>query len=823
MPEILVDGRKVTVPAGTNLVDASLAAGVPIPIFCYHKDLGAVGSCRVCACTVTSQGKSRLVMACMTEAADGMEVSTLDPASVQLRKYVLEWLMVNHPHDCPICDEGGECQLQDLTIASGHGVRRYEGPKRTFENQYLGEFIQHEMNRCITCYRCSRFYQEYAGGRDFGPTGSRDRVYFGRFEDGPLESPFSGNLVELCPTGVFTDKLFRYRSRVWDLEIAHSVCPHCSVGCNVHPGSRHRELQRVRVCENPAVNGVFLCDRGQFGHGYVMDPARPRQVRARGEVAEWTDALGVVGGALLGIARDHGPSSIAFVTSARASVETHAALEALASGPLEGVRVVHFDDPDREARARAALRALATAEAQPLEQSDIPHCDALIVAGVSLVDEAPLAALAVRQAARRGARVFVLNAGERYLHDVAEKLMPIHPARLADDLGAIGAAIGGNTGAATSNGSDEAAARAIASALVAAERPGILVGCDLVDGPTIAAGALIARVLATAGKQPRLGYVFPGPNGFGAAAMARGASLAETLDELTAGRLRAVVMVESDASEWSCEARDALAGLDLLVTLDYVDTPVSAAAHVFLPTSATYESSGCYVNRAGRVQAFAPARRPGVSVPEMIQNGSFPRTPRLEPPASDARAAWVAIETLRELTIGKPEARDLENLRAALGRERPEWQPMRNAVPGHGGVVLDPTTLVADRGGDGVAPRGQRTRMASFAFPRPEQGLAIYRAERTLGSEMLSRRSPAMRKMAGAPVALLSKADAERLGVRGRAALEVSGRVVEVETRALASVPAGIVLVPRDVEWPFKIEPGATVRVAAAALEEVTR
>src|SRR5216117_818295 len=234
MPEIRFDGKKVEVAPGTNLVEAGLQAGVPVPVFCYHKDLGAVGSCRVCACTVTAGGKSRLVMACMTEAQDGMEVATLDKASVELRKSVIEWLMINHPHDCPICDEGGECQLQDLTIA---------------------------------------------GGRDFGPTGSRDRVYFGRFEDGSLESPFSGNLVELCPTGVFTDKLFRYRSRVWDLEVAHSVCPHCSVGCTVRAGARHRELQRVRVDENPPVNGVFLCDRGQFGHGFVMDPERTREIR----------------------------------------------------------------------------------------------------------------------------------------------------------------------------------------------------------------------------------------------------------------------------------------------------------------------------------------------------------------------------------------------------------------------------------------------------------------------------------------------------------------------------------------------------------------
>ncbi len=286
MPEILIDGRKITVEPNTNLVEAGLKAGVPIPVFCYHKDLGAVGSCRVCACTVTgSDGKPRTVMACMTAAQDGMEVTTLDKESVALRKSVIEWLMLNHPHDCPICDEGGECQLQDLTIAGGHGQRRMKIPKRTFENQFLGEFIVHEMNRCIACYRCSRFYQEYAGGRDFGVTGSRDRVYFGRFEDGPFESPFSGNLVEMCPTGVFTDKLFRFKSRVWDLEIAPSVCPHCSVGCNVHPGARHRELQRVRVRENPAVNGASCATAASSGTLTSWTPRAPGRSGSRARPA----------------------------------------------------------------------------------------------------------------------------------------------------------------------------------------------------------------------------------------------------------------------------------------------------------------------------------------------------------------------------------------------------------------------------------------------------------------------------------------------------------------------------------------------------------
>jgi NADH-quinone oxidoreductase subunit G len=804
MPEIVFDGRKTTVEPGANLVEAGLKAGVPVPVFCYHKDLGAVGSCRVCAVTVTQAGKSRLAMACMTEAVDGMEVTTLDPASVRLRKYVLEWLMENHPHDCPICDEGGECQLQDLTIAAGHGIRRYRGAKRTFQNQFLGEFIVHEMNRCITCYRCSRFYQEYAGGRDFGVTGSRDRVYFGRFEEGPLESPFSGNLVELCPTGVFTDRLFRYKTRVWDLEIVPSICPHCSVGCNVHPGSRHRALQRVRVRENPEVNGAFLCDRGQFGHGYVMDPGRPREIRVSGEAAGWEDALGFAGGTLLDVARRHGASSIALLASTRVSVETHAALEALATGPLEDARISHFDDPEREPRALAALAALAAAGAAPLEQSDIARCDVLVIAGTSLVDEAPLAALAARQAARRGGRVMVLNAGERYLDSIGQRIVPVHPARLAEMLAAIARGVADADGAPSN-----ADAAAVAAALRSAERPGLLLGTDLLDGPAIAAGAELAQALKRAGRTPRLGYVFPGPNAFAAAALSREASLAGILADLEAGRIRALVAVECDPAEWGSGAREALRKLELLVTLDHLPGPLADAAQVFLPTTATYESQGIFVNRAGRAQAFVPDRAPALSVIEMIDHATFPRTPRLAAPAGSARPAWWVLEMLRDRALGKPEARDVAGVRIALAMRQPFWRPLRDVAAGSHGSPLDVSALKL------TAPR-----LAEFAAVK---GTALFRTERVLGSEVLSGRSAPMRKMAGPPVAWLAPADARLLPAGDRVRIEAAGQTVELEARSLRTVPEGVVLVPRDVEWKSRIEQGTGVRVTAMAAEEARR
>ena len=206
MPTLIIDKQTVTVPEGTNVLEAAKQLGIEIPHFCHHEALGSVGACRLCAVEFLEGPVKGIQMSCMMPAKDGMVVDTGSTEVLAYRAQVIEWLMTNHPHDCPVCDEGGECQLQDMTVAGGHGIRRYTGPKRTYQNQDLGPFIAHEMNRCIQCYRCVRTYQDYCGGTDFGVLGSRQRLYFGRFSDGPLESPFAGNLVDVCPTGVLTDK-----------------------------------------------------------------------------------------------------------------------------------------------------------------------------------------------------------------------------------------------------------------------------------------------------------------------------------------------------------------------------------------------------------------------------------------------------------------------------------------------------------------------------------------------------------------------------------------------------------------------------------------
>ncbi|MCW8858314.1 MAG: 2Fe-2S iron-sulfur cluster-binding protein, partial [Deltaproteobacteria bacterium] len=323
MPTLTIDNQKITVPEGKTVLEAAEELGIIVPHFCYHQALGAVGACRMCAVTIQKGTFTGLKMSCLIQVEDGMVVTTDDQQSTTFRERVSEWLMLNHPHDCPVCDEGGECQLQEMTIASGHGLRRYDGQKRTYQNQDLGPFIAQEMNRCIQCYRCVRTYKDYCGGRDFGVMGSRNRVFFGRFKDGMLESDFSGNIVDACPTGVFTDKTYRFKSRFWDLQEAPSVCPHCSLGCATIPGGRFREIQRVRSGEDHSVNGFFICDRGRFGSSYASHPERPRQARINGELVEIEEALSQLARDADQMIKRHGPEAVLLLGSERASLEAN--------------------------------------------------------------------------------------------------------------------------------------------------------------------------------------------------------------------------------------------------------------------------------------------------------------------------------------------------------------------------------------------------------------------------------------------------------------------------------------------------------------------
>ena len=406
MPKLTIDQRVIEVPQGTKVIDAAERLGIMIPRFCYHAGLGALGACRMCAVKFLEGPVKGIEMSCMTDAHDGMVVSTTDPEAVDFRRYVIEWLMLNHPHDCPVCDEGGHCLLQDETVSGGHGIRRYQGLKRTYQDQYLGEFVQHEMNRCIHCYRCRRFYQEFAGYRDFGAMQIGHRIYFGRFQPGPLESPFAGNIIDLCPTGVLTDKIARYKGRRWDFERAPTLCLHCSLGCNLVGSARYREVVRMEGRYNEAVNGYFICDRGRFGFAYANHPERPRAAKVEGREVTLAEGVKAAAERLGQVTATYGEGAVAAWGSPRSSFETMKTLRWLCR--RQGWEGPHyFLDA---ALGRKVTSAVARLDRNiVLSMRELEGCDFILVAGADPVNEAPMLALALRQAQRRGAKVAVLD------------------------------------------------------------------------------------------------------------------------------------------------------------------------------------------------------------------------------------------------------------------------------------------------------------------------------------------------------------------------------------------------------------------------------
>jgi len=602
MPKLIIDDIAVDAAEGTTVLEAAQSVGITIPHFCWHPALGKAGACRVCAVKLLDGPVKGVQMSCMLPVQEGMVVSTVDPEAVALRRQVIEWLMINHPHDCPVCDEGGECQLQDFTIAGGHGIRRFGGPKRTHVNQDLGPHIEHEMNRCIQCYRCVRFYQEYAGGSDFGVMGSAGRVYYGRFADGRLESPFSGNLVDICPTGVFTDKTARFRARYWDYDMAPSICPSCSLGCNITPVARYRELLKIVARRNDRVNGWFICDRGRFAPKEVNAPARPRTPLVDGRQTSWEEVQDALLRRLNEVVELYGKGSVAVVGSSRLSLEGANLLPLLAEA-LSAGSLCYFNT-DRELRAsHAAVSLLDSDHSASMEH--VRNADCIALYECDLRDEGPMMLLAVRQAWRRGAPVLLV--GEH------------SPLEQAQDLGIEAVQL---------HFMEEAP-------LAIFDRPVVIAGGKHADPRII---SMLDRTGA------RIACLFSGPNGHAAALLSRERGGGALEEAIASGRVRGVVAVEADIPE------ELLKGIPFVAAIDWRATPAVSAAEIVLPTTAWVESDGTYVNNEGRAQRFCRVMQPGLPVKGLDSAGHPPRVHEAGPPGGDLRPAWQVIADLIALS-----------------------------------------------------------------------------------------------------------------------------------------------------------------------------
>jgi NADH-quinone oxidoreductase subunit G len=625
--EITIDGKSYAVTEGDNLLHACLSLGFDLPYFCWHPALGSVGACRQCAVKQIhgedDRRTARIVMACMTPVTEGMRVIIADPEAVAFRAAVIEWLMTNHPHDCPVCPEGGECHLQDMTVMSGHVARRYRFTKRTFCNQYLGPFIHHEMNRCIACYRCVRFYRDYAGGRDFDVFAIHRDVFFGRHQDGVLENEFSGNLAEVCPTGVFTDKtLDAAYNRKWDMRGAPSVCAHCGLGCNTTPNERLGKLRRILNRYNHAVNGYFLCDRGRFGYGFVNGAARIRAPLLHQRPVSRDKALRHLGELLSG----RRPIGIG---SPRASLEANFALRTLV-----GVERFHLGLSDNERRLLHLTRdVLRDGPARAASIGEAEQADAVLVLGEDLPNTAPRLALALRQAVRQRSFTMAEGMGIPRWQDAAvreaaqRERSPLflatptktrldelasHAARLApDDIARLGFAIAhavDPAAPAVAGLAEEAAALAsqVAAALTAAERPLVIAGSGCASAAVIEAAANVAWALCRRGRpSTQLHLVTPECNSMGLALM-DGGSLDDALAAIAAGRTDTLVVLENDLYRRADRATvdRALAAARHLVVLDHLLHETAVRAEIALPAGSFAEADGTLVSSEGRAQRF---------------------------------------------------------------------------------------------------------------------------------------------------------------------------------------------------------------------------
>jgi len=648
MTKIYIENKPYEVKEGDNLLHACLDLGFDIPYFCWHPALHSVGSCRLCAVKQFRDEKDtrgRIVMSCMTPVKEGMRISIDDEEVKKFRAGIIEMLMLNHPHDCPVCDEGGECHLQDMTVMAGHVYRRYRHKKRTYRNQYLGPFLDHEMNRCIHCYRCVRFYRDYAGGRDLEALASHHFVYFGRYDDGVLENVFSGNLAEVCPTGVFTDKTYkRHYARKWDLQTAPSVCVHCGLGCNTMPGERHGTLRRVLNRYNGEVNGYFLCDRGRFGYGFVNHERRIRTLILKNQAPRPAE------GSYDKTAKDtvlerfshllHFGAKVIGIGSPRASLEANYALRTLV-GPEQFYSGMSETDTGL---VNTVIRILRSGPARSPSMHDVAISDAVLILGEDVMNTAPLLGLAVRQSIRNKPMELAKTMGIHEWNDASVRLVqhddkgPLYiatPERTAlddiaerayrsapDDIARLGFAVAHAVDPEAPpvpdiGGDLQLLAHTIAGALKGADRPLIISGTGCGDKSLIHAAANIAWALCATGKNASLFFTVPECNSLGIGLMG-GENISEAFKKAEEGGIETVIILENDLYR-RADAKSVnkfLESIPNVIVMDSITTKTTEKASAVVPSGTFAESGGTLVNSEGRSQRFFRVFAPDEDIQE---------------------------------------------------------------------------------------------------------------------------------------------------------------------------------------------------------------
>lgn len=635
MIEIHVDGKPVEVPQGSMVMHATNKLGTYVPHFCYHKKLSIAANCRMCLVEVEKAPKP--LPACATPVMAGMKVFTHSAKAVEAQKSVMEFLLINHPLDCPICDQGGECQLQDLAVGYGKSSSRYKEEKRVVFHKNVGPLISmEEMSRCIHCTRCVRFGQEVAGVMELGMINRGEHSEITTFVGQTVDSELSGNMIDICPVGALTSKPFRYAARTWELVRKRSISPHDAVGANTTVQTKANHVMRVVALENEAINECWISDRDRFAYEGLNSPDRltTPMVKQNGQWLEtdWQSALDYVVHSLGDIQKQHGSQALAALAHPIASAEELYLLQKVMRGL--GSQQIESRLRQTDTRGSAALPWLGMPIAKLSELKRV------LVIGSHLRKDLPLIAARVRTATKQGLKIYRLDAGGNdWLMPIAAHLKS-KPSQWVDQLGQIAQAIAQAKSISSPSGlavkSVSPQAQAIADQLLSniklesPEPQAILLGSLAIAHPNASDLHVLAEFIAKH-TGCTFGFLCEGGNSVGAQLVGATQGNQGSIDTVLQSKARAYVMLHVEPLNDlpnPQHTRSALQAADTVIAMSaYTSPDLLELADVILPITPYTETIGSYVNMAGQVQTIQPSVRP----------------------LADARPAWKVLRALGSL------------------------------------------------------------------------------------------------------------------------------------------------------------------------------
>ncbi len=778
---IEVDGRPLQARKGQMLIEVTDPAGIYVPRFCYHKKLSIAANCRMCLVEVEKAPKP--LPACATPVAEGMKVWTRSDKAREAQKGTMEFLLINHPLDCPVCDQGGECTLQDLSVGYGKDVSRYHESKRVVADKDIGPLIATDMTRCIHCTRCVRFGEEVAGQMELGATGRGEHMEIGTYIERAVSSELSGNVIDLCPVGALTSKPYRYSARPWELVSRAAVSPHDCVGANLYVQTRRGRVLRVLPRENEAVNECWLADRDRFSYEAVNSGERLQQpmIRRNGqwEEVDWQTALEFTVEGLKKIVATHGPQQLGALAAPGSTLEEFYLLQklarALGSGNVDHrLRQTDFRDDDR----LPAFPWLG----QPL--ADLERCKAVLLVGANPRKDQPLLNLRLRKAALKGATVMAVNPVDYSFNYHLGPKVVVSPAAMARALAGIVIALAGLANADVpvevrellGGERPSATESTIAETLFRGETAAVLLGSYAAAHPQAATLRALAELIADL-SSAKLGHL-PEANSAGARIAGcvpqtgAGRDASDMLRTPLKGYLLLGVEPELDCLDGAV-ARAAMEAAEFVVMLTTFRPSIYASgavqyAHAWLPLTPFTETAGTFVNAEGRAQSFDEA----------------------SPPLAESRPGWKIL-------------RMLGTLLGLSGFEYSRIDSVRRDIP----AVPQPSARLKSwrlpKGSENPPARGTLARIVE---------VPMYRVD------ALVRRAPSLAATADnpPPAAHLNAAEAGRLGVASGDTARVTTPTGQAQLPVVvdARVPDGCVLIPAG--WPETAGLGATTTVTVA-------